>query len=250
VRAEVTADLDFTATEQTRESFNPDLPAVRSERSLEEERTGGGTGGVPGALSNAPPGEATAPEQVNPPAAGANPAAPGAAAQTQAKAAAPTTKRNETTRNYEVDRTISHTDSVSVVNQGFHPTAAPEIPEMDKVPLWEQPMVRDLAKLLSGLITVSLLLLFVVRPLIRNLTTGGAPPRARLAVAGTAGELPAVAEGGPVPESGAQVVGGVPVPAAAAGAGYDQQIAMARSHVTKDPARVAQVVKDWVQADD
>lgn len=109
VRAEVTADLDFTATEQTRESFNPDLPAVRSERSLEEERTGGGTGGVPGALSNAPPGEATAPEQVNPPAAGANPAAPGAAAQTQAKAAAPTTKRNETTRNYEVDRTISHT---------------------------------------------------------------------------------------------------------------------------------------------
>ena len=46
VRAEVTADLDFTATEQTRESFNPDSPAVRSERSLEEERTGGGVGGA------------------------------------------------------------------------------------------------------------------------------------------------------------------------------------------------------------
>ena len=113
VRAEVTADLDFTDTEQTRESFNPDLPAVRSERSLEEERTGGGVGGVPGALSNAPPGEATAPEQLNPPtpaAPGATPAAaPGTAAQAQTKAAAPSTKRNETTRNYEVDRTISHT---------------------------------------------------------------------------------------------------------------------------------------------
>ena len=110
VRAEVTADLDFTTTEQTRESFNPDLPAVRSERSLAEERTGGGPGGVPGALSNAPPGEATAPEQVpnaaNPPAAGA---APGAANAQQQTKASPSTKRNETTRNYELDRTISHT---------------------------------------------------------------------------------------------------------------------------------------------
>ena len=111
VRAEVTADLDFTATEQTRESFNPDLPAVRSERSLAEERTGGGTGGVPGALSNAPPGDATAPEQIpnaaNTPNGGT--AAPGAANAQQAKSSAPATKRNETTRNYELDRTISHT---------------------------------------------------------------------------------------------------------------------------------------------
>ena len=109
VRAEVTADLDFTSTEQTRETFNPDVPAVRSERSLAEERTGGGTGGVPGALSNAPPGEATAPEQTGNPANGqanATPAQPGAA---QASKSTPSTKRNETTRNYELDRTISHT---------------------------------------------------------------------------------------------------------------------------------------------
>lgn len=110
VRAEVTADLDFTASEQTRESFNPDLPAMRSERSLEEERVGGGQGGVPGALSNAPPGDAAAPEQATPPAAlpGAVPGAAPAAAG-QAKGSTPTTKRNETTRNYELDRTISHT---------------------------------------------------------------------------------------------------------------------------------------------
>jgi len=112
VRAQVTADLDFTSTEQTRESFNPDLPAMRSERSLEEERIGGGPGGVPGALSNSPPGEASAPEQATPPATGAQPGAtpaPGAPAQAEAKTVTPTTKRNETTRNYEVDRTISHT---------------------------------------------------------------------------------------------------------------------------------------------
>jgi flagellar M-ring protein FliF len=106
VRAEVTADLDFTASEETRESFNPDLPSVRSERTLEEERVGGGSGGVPGALSNAPAGEATAPEVAVPPAPGA---APANANANQTKATTPSTKRNQTTRNYELDRTISHT---------------------------------------------------------------------------------------------------------------------------------------------
>jgi flagellar biosynthesis/type III secretory pathway M-ring protein FliF/YscJ len=31
---------------------------------------------------------------------------------------------------------------------------------------------------------------------------------------------------------------------------YEQQIAQARSIVAKDPVRVAQVVKDWVQKDE
>lgn len=98
VRAQVTADLDFTSTEQTRESFNPDLPAIRSERLLEEQRTGAAIGGVPGALSNEPPGEAIAPEQIDP--------------QTGTDVVAailPGSKRSQTTRNYELDRTISHT---------------------------------------------------------------------------------------------------------------------------------------------
>ena len=145
VRAEVTADLDFTTTEQTRESFNPDLPAVRSERSLAEERIGGGPGGVPGALSNAPPGEATAPEQAAnegaAPAPGAAGGAPGAANAQQAKAVTPATKRNETTRNYELDRTISHTKpsegtirrlSVAVVLRLPPPAAAPTPAKGDK----------------------------------------------------------------------------------------------------------------------
>lgn len=108
VRAEVAADLDFTATEQTRETFNPDLPAVRSERVLEEERVGAGPGGVPGALSNSPPEQAAAPEQA---VAEQDPAAEAAPADANAATAPPqpTSKRSQTTRNYEVDRTISHT---------------------------------------------------------------------------------------------------------------------------------------------
>ena len=107
VRAQVTADIDFTNSEQTRESFNPDLPAVRSETTLEEEHAGdaGGTG-VPGALSNQPPGPATAPEQT---AAAATPTPGAATVPTPAPKAATSNKRNQSTRNYELDRTISHT---------------------------------------------------------------------------------------------------------------------------------------------
>ena len=50
----------------TQESFDPDSPAVRSEQRVEEHDQGAaGQGGVPGALSNQPPGAATAPQQAN-----------------------------------------------------------------------------------------------------------------------------------------------------------------------------------------
>jgi len=103
VRAQVTADLDFTATEQTRESFNPDLPAVRSERLMEEQRTGLSSGGVPGALSNEPPLAATAPEEID------TETGAGADGIADEIVIQPKSKRSQTTRNYELDRTISHT---------------------------------------------------------------------------------------------------------------------------------------------
>ena len=97
-RAEVAADVDFTQVEQTDELFNPDLPSVRSEQLVEESRGGqGGLGGIPGALSNQPPADAEAPEQA---AAGAA----GAGAET-----AKGSSRRQSVRNYELDRTISHT---------------------------------------------------------------------------------------------------------------------------------------------
>ena len=40
-RAEVSADVDFTAVEQTDELYNPDLPALRSEQTMDESRVGG-----------------------------------------------------------------------------------------------------------------------------------------------------------------------------------------------------------------
>lgn len=102
VRAQVVAEVDFTVTEQTHESYNPDMAVLRSEQLQEENRMGArGSSGVPGALSNRPPrtgstveenivgedGETISP--VLPPAKGSN--------------------SKSLTRNFELDRTISHT---------------------------------------------------------------------------------------------------------------------------------------------
>jgi flagellar M-ring protein FliF len=128
-------------------------------------------------------------------------------------------------------------DRVSVVNQSFMAQAAAEVPEIEGPSLWDRPMVRDIAKLLSGLVVLVLLLLMVVRPLVRNLT-------AATKVMMMPAQLPAAAATGG--DGGA--AGGTGRPGASMA--YEQQIVAARSLVAKDPARVAQVVKDWVQKDD
>lgn len=98
VRAEVSAEVDFTVTERTQESFNPDLPAVRSEQTFDEQTQGvAGAAGIPGALSNQPPSAAVAPEV----AAGAQGEGVGGGA--------PTNSSRRVVRNYELDKTISHT---------------------------------------------------------------------------------------------------------------------------------------------
>lgn len=96
VRAQVTADIDFTVTEQTQERYNPDQPALRSEQVNEEQRSSGGAQGIPGALSNQPP------------AAGKAPQVAGKSGQGGASGGITDTTR-QATRNYELDRVISHT---------------------------------------------------------------------------------------------------------------------------------------------
>src|SRR6202522_1927043 len=104
VRATVTADMDFTVTEETRENYDPQKTAVRSEQTSNEQRRGGdGSEGIPGALSNEPPGTAGAPSL-------AGAAAPGAAGAAQSTAATggPSSSSQRSTRNFEVDRTLSY----------------------------------------------------------------------------------------------------------------------------------------------
>ncbi|WP_316364355.1 flagellar basal-body MS-ring/collar protein FliF [Candidatus Thiodiazotropha sp. CDECU1] len=95
LRAEVNADVDFTYVEKTQEYFNPDATALRSEQVNEQQSVLGEVQGVPGALSNQPPAAATAPQ-----------VAGGAGAD---GGGTPVNTSKRATRNYELDKTISHT---------------------------------------------------------------------------------------------------------------------------------------------
>src|SRR5471030_1029362 len=122
-KAEVSADVDFSAVESTSEQFNPDQPALRSEQSVNEQRTASsGPQGVPGALSNQPPGPATAPQTTGGAAASSGAIAAGQplldangqqimdpATGQPMLAPYPADKRNQSTKNFELDRSISHT---------------------------------------------------------------------------------------------------------------------------------------------
>ncbi|MCA1978970.1 MAG: flagellar M-ring protein FliF, partial [Thiobacillus sp.] len=65
VRAEATADVDFSRSEQAVESYkpnqSPDAMAIRSQQTSESSNGDGAAAGVPGALTNQPPAPATAP---------------------------------------------------------------------------------------------------------------------------------------------------------------------------------------------
>ncbi|MGB0867016.1 MAG: flagellar basal-body MS-ring/collar protein FliF, partial [Granulosicoccaceae bacterium] len=59
VRAQVTAELDFNRTEVTSEAYEPEGQVVRSEQIAETESSAANALGIPGALTNQPPGEGT-----------------------------------------------------------------------------------------------------------------------------------------------------------------------------------------------
>lgn len=282
VRAQVVADVELSTTEEAREVYRPESQVVRSEQLAEESsRDGAGPNGVPGALTNQPP----TPGVALPP--GATNAAPTDAQAAAVASASPDNTSKQSTRNYEIDRTVAYTrqpagrlkrltvavlvdnlrttdeegkvtetpltpeqlenmtklvkdavgfdaargDSVNVVNAGFRGEVKPEDIPVDEIPLWERPLVRDIAKLLAGLIVLLVLVLTVLRPLVRGLL---AAPRISYAPA-----LPGA--------------GGAALPAGASAPeqrlDYEGQVAQARTLVTQDPARVAQVVKTWVGND-
>lgn len=92
VRAQVTAELDFTQQEQTRENYEPDPEAIRSEQEIKEINRNEGPMGVPGALTNQPPRAGIAPEEGYDPTTDPN----------------LKNSKEKKTKNYELDRTVSH----------------------------------------------------------------------------------------------------------------------------------------------
>jgi flagellar M-ring protein FliF len=206
--SEVDVTMDFTAIEQTAKRFAPDLPALRSEMTIETNTNGERVGGIPGALTNQPPMESDIPEN---------------AAEATESATNNGNVHREATRNFELDTTISHTrQQIGVVKRvsvsvaiDFKAGAAGEdgqvtrvarteqelanirrllegavgfsaqrgdmlevvtVPFMDQLleelpapDLWEQPWFWRAIKLGIGAIVILVLILAVVRPMLRRL---------------------------------------------------------------------------------
>ncbi len=94
---EVNVEMDFTRTEQTREFYDPQSQAVRSQQESVQESSDGKARGVPGATSNQPP---AAPQATN---------TPPAAAQAGAQAEGPRSRSSTSLRNFEVSREVRST---------------------------------------------------------------------------------------------------------------------------------------------
>jgi len=106
VRAQVTADLDFSRIERAEEIYRPnntetEAAAIRSQQTSEATSVGPKMdGGIPGALSNRPPEPAAAPIEAN-------------KEGGDKKPVVPTDQKKESTTNYEVDKTVQHTQQAT-----------------------------------------------------------------------------------------------------------------------------------------
>ncbi|HBZ96006.1 MAG TPA: flagellar basal body M-ring protein FliF [Pseudomonas sp.] len=315
-KAEVSADVDFSSVESTSEMFNPDQPALRSEQQVNEQRQSSlPPQGVPGALSNQPPGPAAAPQQA---AGAAAPAGPIAAGQPLVDANGqqimdpatgqpmlapyPADKREQSTRNFELDRSISYTrqqqgrlrrlsvavvvddqvrvdpatgessrvpwtaddlarftrlvqdsvgfdasrgDSVSVINTAFTASMGEEIPD---IPFYTQHWFWDIVKQVLGVLFILVLVFGVLRPVLNNITGGGRGKE--LAGSGDV-ELGSMAGlDGELSDDRVSLGGPQSIMLPSPSEGYDAQLNAIKSLVAEDPGRVAQVVKEWINADE
>lgn len=312
-KAEVSADVDFNAVESTSEQFNPDQPALRSEQSVNEQRASSqGPQGVPGALSNQPPAGAAAPENAAGTGTPAGAIAPGQplvdangqqimdpATGQPMLAPYPSDKRQQSTKNFELDRSISHTrqqqgrltrlsvavvvddqvkvdangentrapwgaedlsrftrlvqdavgfdasrgDSVTVMNVPF---SADRGEVLADIPFYSQPWFWDIIKQVLGVVFILVLVFGVLRPVLNNITGGGKSAATDSdmelgGMIGLDGELgnDRVSLGGP-----SSIL--LPSPSE----GYEAQLNAIKGLVAEDPGRVAQVVKEWINADE
>jgi len=314
-KAEVSADVDFSAVESTSEQFNPDQPALRSEQSVNEQRSSSmGPQGVPGALSNQPPGPASAPQTTGGTQTAASAIQPGQplldangqqimdpATGQPMLAPYPADKRQQSTKNFELDRSISHTrqqqgrltrlsvavvvddqlkvdpatgdaartpwaaedlarftrlvqdavgfdasrgDSVSVINVPF---AADRGEVISEIPFYSQPWFWDIIKQVMGVLFILVLVFGVLRPVLNNITGNGKQG------AGADGDMELggmLGLDGDLANDRVSLGGPQSILLPSPSEGYDAQLNAIKSLVAEDPGRVAQVVKEWINADE
>jgi flagellar M-ring protein FliF len=292
--AEVHADVDFTETQATRESYPKDTAVVRQEQgSWTGDKNGGEATGIPGALSNQPPSAAqvtAAPNQTVP--------VPPPAGTTDAANANKTSENYN--RTYELGREVSVTRapvgtvkrlSVAVaLREGARKFSRAELASIEtlvrgavgadqargdvvalsarsfamaeeaevKPNWWEAPWVSTLARNLSALLVVALLVFGVAKPMLKRRATLAEEKKAMLQTLST--------PGGRLPEGTNPVIRNEIATALAQQAladpnkpvtldmieatpGYANRAELIRSFVRQDPDRAALVVRDLIRAD-
>lgn len=282
VSAQVSADLDFTETQEARESYTPDPNKIRSEQVAIQTTAAGTSGpqGVPGAASNQP----APPVQLAPAAALA---APGAAAPAAATSTTAGQQMRNETRNFELDKTLTHTRqpsgrlrrlSVAVLVDHL-PKAGEKGKAVAYEPLSAEQLeqVRALVREAVGFSESRGDTLSVMSAPFQRETPAAAPPvplwqqpgmldwarrglgavvvliiafavlRPALRELNTLKILP------PPPAPGAQAIPDRPAALAASsgpsGPSYEEKLTLAKGAVAQDPKKVAQVVRTWVGAD-
>jgi flagellar M-ring protein FliF len=95
--AQVDVAMDFSTSQETQKSYNPDLPALRSSSTSEDHNVGGLAVGIPGALTNQPPMNSSIPEN--------------ATNGSSRESVMPGSSHKQATNNYELDETIRHKSS-------------------------------------------------------------------------------------------------------------------------------------------
>ncbi|MFB9134896.1 flagellar M-ring protein FliF [Vibrio sp. AK197] len=207
--AQVDVELDFSAIEQTRKQFDPNTPSTRSEYTLEDYNNGNVVAGVPGALSNQPPADASIPQDV--------------AQMKDGSLMGQGSVHKEATRNFELDTTISHerrqtgiinrqTVAVAIKDRaivnpetgettyqplsdaqlnsirqllvgavGFSEQrgdllnvlsmqfAEPEMEQVQDLPIWENPNFNDWVRWLASALVIIVVILVLVRPAMKKL---------------------------------------------------------------------------------
>jgi flagellar M-ring protein FliF len=135
-------------------------------------------------------------------------------------------------------------DSVTVMNTAFAPE---EAVEFEAPGFWEQPWFWDLMKqVLAGLV-ILILVLGLLRPTLKSLSGGGRRERGEREDDrdyGGLGEL----EGGDALREAMSAQDDLLLPGATDS--YDRQLNALKGLIAEDPARVAQVMRQWVNVDD
>ena len=282
VHAQVVADVEMSVTEEARELYRPESQVVRSEQQSEElSRSATGPQGVPGALTNQPPQGGTA----LPPGQNAN-ATAAAGTEVQATQTAPNNSAKQSTRNYEIDRTLAYTKQpagqlkrLSVAVLVDHSRAVDDEGNEKLTPLSEE-QITSMTRLVKDAVgfdekrgdSVSVVnAAFHPEEEIEQSPLESIPIWERPFVLDVVKILAGLAVlvllvlqvikplfkalAAPARAQFASMEGQMqPMQMLAAGAqapiSYEQQVADARTMVQSDPRRVAQVVKGWVGQED